>query len=86
MHGHKIGVGILQIISIILRKESKELNKYIDNNIEDNKAFNKPMVLEEFGLARDENSYEPSSPVTIRDAYYNEVIGHVYEKTKEGMM
>lgn len=43
---------------------------YIDKHIAVAKKLNKPLVLEEFGLPRDNLSYDPSATVTLRDAYY----------------
>lgn len=38
----------------------------------------KPMVLEEFGLARDGGSYDPSSLTTYRDLFYGAMYEEVY--------
>lgn len=47
------------------------------------KKINKPMVLEEFGISRDLNSHEPSSPVTIRDKYYASLFEEVYNRSNQ---
>jgi mannan endo-1,4-beta-mannosidase len=49
---------------------------YITGNIPENK----PCVLEEFGLARDGNSYTPGSPTTAKDSYYEGIFDFVYKK------
>jgi len=35
--------------------------------------LNKPLVIEEFGLPRDNHSFQPGSPTTARDLYYKSV-------------
>ncbi|WP_433928129.1 cellulase family glycosylhydrolase [Sorangium cellulosum] len=45
-------------------------NEYIDLQIEHAKALNKPIVVEEFGLARDDKSEAVASSVTKRNEYY----------------
>lgn len=47
------------------------------------KKINKPMVLEEFGISRDLNSHEPTSPVTIRDKYYASLFEEVYNRSNQ---
>lgn len=39
----------------------KRARSYIDGNVDLNAKYNKPMVLEEFGLGRNGNSYDPDS-------------------------
>lgn len=41
-------------------------------------TLGKPMVLEEFGLARDGGSYDPSSATTWRDTFYGAMYQEVY--------
>ena len=36
--------------------------------------LNKPLVIEEFGLPRDEHSYDIESPTTYRDIYYRKIL------------
>ncbi|CAF0791260.1 unnamed protein product [Rotaria sordida] len=36
----------------------------------------KPVVLEEFGIARDNNDHTPTAPVTVRDQYYRTILQH----------
>jgi mannan endo-1,4-beta-mannosidase len=45
-------------------------DEYINTHVQIAKKLNKPIVLEEFGISRDENNYDPSAPVTIRDMFY----------------
>ncbi len=41
-------------------------------------TLGKPLVLEEFGLARDGGSYDPDSPTTYRDAFFRTVYAAVF--------
>ena len=42
-------------------------------------TLNKPLVLEEFGLPRDHEKYDPASPVTARDEYFRRMFDQVAE-------
>lgn len=44
----------------------------------------KPLVLEEFGLPRDHERYEPGSPTWARDEYFRRMFGQVVESCREG--
>ena len=50
---------------------------YLEKNAEVSKSVLKPIVLEEFGLARDGGSYEASAAVTMRTKFYQ----FLYETT-----
>jgi mannan endo-1,4-beta-mannosidase len=43
---------------------------YIGAHIETAQRLRKPLVIEEFGFPRDGVSYEPGTPVTLRDRFY----------------
>lgn len=47
-------------------------------------TLHKPLVLEEFGLPRDHEKYEPGTPTTARDDYYRRMFDQVYESSKAG--
>lgn len=47
--------------------------KYITDNLEVSRKLNKPMVIEEFGLPRDGQSFSPSATTRFRDEYYTRV-------------
>ena len=51
---------------------------YIDSHVSRTLTLDKPIVFEEFGLARDLNSFSPASTVTVRDQYYAELLGHLH--------
>jgi mannan endo-1,4-beta-mannosidase len=55
----------------------KYAQEYISTHNEMAKRLSKPLVLEEFGISRDMNSHDASSPTTIRDQYYREVFSAV---------
>lgn len=57
---------------------------YLLDHIEAAQRLNKPMVLEEFGVARDNEAYAPGSPVQARDAFYGLIFETVYEQAKSG--
>ena len=45
--------------------------------------MNKPLVLEEFGIARDAGSFDSSTSTKYRDTYYRVVFEKVYESIKD---
>ena len=58
--------------------------KYLSNHLELATKANKPLVLEEFGIARDEDSHDPSANTTWRDRYYAAIFDWVYQKAVAG--
>jgi len=57
---------------------------YIDSHVSRTRALGKPIVFEEFGLGRDLGSFSPAAPVTVRDRYYAEILGHLHELANDG--
>ncbi|MCC6329060.1 MAG: cellulase family glycosylhydrolase [Acidobacteria bacterium] len=51
--------------------------KYINDNVAVAVKLKKPMVIEEFGLPRDKQSFDPASPTTFRDRYFKKVLSFV---------
>jgi len=51
---------------------------YFNDHEADAVNLGKPMVLEEFGLARDNGSYDPSSTTSWRDTFYADMYDEVY--------
>ena len=47
-------------------------------------TMRKPLVLEEFGLPRDHESYDPAAPTTARDDYFRRMFDQVAESCKAG--
>lgn len=50
---------------------------YLAIHAADAAMLNKPLVVEEFGLPRDEQSFDPASTTKFRDAYFKFVLSHV---------
>jgi mannan endo-1,4-beta-mannosidase len=48
------------------------LKSYMEDHVAKSRLLKKPLVLEEFGMARDQRSMDPSSTTTQRDLYYAE--------------
>jgi mannan endo-1,4-beta-mannosidase len=44
----------------------------------------KPLVLEEFGLPRDHESYDPAAPTAARDEYYRRMFAQVADSCRAG--
>ena len=51
----------------------KKVKAYFKRHTKLASDLGKPAVLEEFGIARDNNNHAPKSPTSIRDIYYREV-------------
>jgi mannan endo-1,4-beta-mannosidase len=47
-------------------------------------VLRKPLVLEEFGLPRDHESYDPTAPTLARDEYYRRMFDQVAESCRTG--
>lgn len=58
--------------------------EYLIKHVEQGKKLGKPIVLEEFGIARDNRSYDPTSLTKMRDKYYKIMFDEVYELAKSG--
>jgi mannan endo-1,4-beta-mannosidase len=57
---------------------------YLNRHIDAAKQVGKPLVLEEFGLDRDNGAYDPKSTTRCRDKYYREVFDVLYRRAKAG--
>ena len=60
-------------------REHVELHDRIATDI-----LKKPLVLEEFGLPRDHETYAPGTPTTARDEYYRRMFEQVAESCRAG--
>ncbi len=58
---------------------------YIRTHIAKAQYLQKPMILEEFGLARDQRNFNAHSAVTWRDRYYERVLDEVQRAAQDGM-
>lgn len=57
---------------------------YIDEHIEMARRLNKPIVLEEFGVERDDADYRVESGTVYRDRFYRRFFERIYTKAAEG--
>lgn len=57
---------------------------YIDQHIAFSRIIGKPTVLEEFGIPRDSELYEPGTSTMARDTYYKKILGLVYDSASTG--
>lgn len=57
-------------------------NKYMNDHIMIAEKLNKPIVLEEFGLPRDDHTFSLSDRTTARDKYYENAFRQVYDHAK----
>jgi mannan endo-1,4-beta-mannosidase len=64
----------------------KNAQAYFDKHVELGKKLGKPMVLEEFGLDRDNGSLEPNAPTTARDQFLKQMYDAVYGNASQGGM
>lgn len=60
----------------------EKANSYIEEHVKIAQKINKPVVLEEFGISRDENNYDPNSSLKIRDEYYEFIFKKIYSLSK----
>jgi len=58
-------------------KVVRETENYIAANASVAEKLEKPLVIEEFGLPRDLQSFEPGSPTSLRDRYYDLMLSHI---------
>jgi mannan endo-1,4-beta-mannosidase len=69
-------------------EEYKEAIEKVDNYWNDHikvaKKLNKPIVLEEFGIARDNSSYDPNATAVWRDRFFAHLFNKVTTSIKEG--
>ncbi|MCK4640819.1 MAG: cellulase family glycosylhydrolase [Candidatus Marinimicrobia bacterium] len=60
----------------------QKAGNYIDQHIEFAHHVNKPIVLSEFGIPRDNHSYSPESATIYRDLYYDFVFEKIYANAR----
>ncbi|UII19264.1 glycoside hydrolase 5 family protein [Fulvivirga ligni] len=59
---------------------------YLEHHLDKSKELGKPLVLEEFGVARDNGSFEQSATTQNRDRFFDEIFQLVYKKAASGMV
>jgi len=62
----------------------KRSDEYISRHVSIARELKKPMVIEEFGLPRDEHLFSPSSPTTARDKYFETVFSSLRKSHRTG--
>jgi len=62
----------------------KNSRDYIAQQIAIAKRLNKPLVIEEFGMPRDGGSFEPGTPTTFKDRFYQLIYSAVLESVRSG--
>lgn len=62
----------------------KKVDQYIEDHIVVAKKLNKPIVLEEFGIARDSLSFNPTATTKWRNRFYTHLFENVTTSIKEG--
>ncbi|MDZ7634767.1 MAG: hypothetical protein U5L72_10255 [Bacteroidales bacterium] len=55
----------------------EKTNKYMNDHLVVAERLRKPIVLEEFGLPRDQHGFSAEEPTTSRDLYYRNAFGQV---------
>jgi mannan endo-1,4-beta-mannosidase len=61
-----------------------KMKDYFQDHLMKARRLGKPLVIEEFGLARDGGTYDPSAKTTMRDKYYGEVFDQITSAASAG--
>ncbi len=64
----------------------KLLKTYLDSHIRRTLKLGKPIVIEEFGIARDKNNYNPTASTQWRDKYLKDMFEELYKRAEEGAL
>jgi len=62
----------------------EQTKAYIAQHLAVAQKMQKPMVIEEFGLPRDEQSFDPSAATSLRDRYYNTIFSSLQQSAATG--
>ena len=57
---------------------------YVSRHLPVAERLDKPLVIEEFGLPRDEHSFDVRAPTTLRDAFFGEILSAVGKQMEAG--
>ncbi len=57
---------------------------YINEHISFAREVSKPIVMEEFGLPRDNELYSPGTPTAARDTYFKKILSIIYDSAASG--
>ena len=66
------------------QKSLDKAKNYIHQHNKIAQQLKMPLVLEEFGIARDQESYDPLSSTTYRDRYYSEIFTLLVNLAQQG--
>ena len=58
--------------------------EYINQHLPIAEKLNKPLVIEEFGLPRDKQSFDINSPTVLRDEYYQKIFAILAKNAETG--
>ncbi len=72
--GDKIAEGFPNVV--------EKATSYLDEHLKVAEKLNKPLVIEEFGLPRDKQSFDINSSTSLRDKYYNTIFS-ILDKSAE---
>lgn len=62
----------------------EKVDHYVEAHQQAAKQLNKPLILEEFGLARNSVSYQPEASTTCRDEYYQAIFARLEASIQAG--
>lgn len=74
--GEKVAEGFSNVV--------EKATAYLDEHLKIAEKVNKPLVVEEFGLPRNEQSFDINSSTSLRDDYYGKIFARVAESAKSG--
>ena len=60
----------------------QKATKYIEEHIQLSNQLNKPFVLEEFGISRNEGDFDIAASTKVRDDYFNFIFNLIYQNVK----
>lgn len=63
---------------------AQKAGEYINEHLAVAKRLDKPLVIEEFGLPRDKQSFDINSPTVLRDDYYAKILSILAAESKAG--
>lgn len=72
--GDKVAEGFPNVV--------KKATDYLDQHLEIAKRLNKPLVIEEFGLPRDKQSFDINASTFLRDKYYDTIFSFLAKSAK----
>jgi mannan endo-1,4-beta-mannosidase len=62
----------------------RNTREYLARQVAIARKLNKPLVIEEFGMPRDGGSFEPGTPTTYKDRFYQLITGAVLDSVRSG--